>query len=169
VDEAGSALADLHLTLAVEEPLEAALSRLTDVVMALIPDATGVSLTLDESAPAESGLSTPLVLGDSVIGTLHVYGDTAFDRLDQALLELITSAASAVITNARRYVRARELADQLQQAVHSRAEIDQAKGVLMAVHGITAKEAFGRLVARSQHTNTKLHDIARQLLASITP
>ncbi|WP_329245858.1 ANTAR domain-containing protein [Actinoallomurus sp. NBC_01490] len=42
--------------------------------------------------------------------------------------------------------------------------IEQTKGVLMAQHGITADEAFQRLVRRSQDTNTKLRDVARAVL-----
>ena len=37
----------------------------------------------------------------------------------------------------------------------------------MALHGCTAEEAFARLIKQSQHTNTKLSKIARDLLASI--
>ena len=44
----------------------------------------------------------------------------------------------------------------------------QAKGVLMARHAITADRAFEVLVLRSQHTNTKLRDVARDLLKSVT-
>jgi len=54
----------------------------------------------------------------------------------------------------------------LEAALVSRAEIDQAKGMLMAVHGLTAEQAFGRLVELSQNTNTKLHEVARNLMAS---
>jgi AmiR/NasT family two-component response regulator len=55
----------------------------------------------------------------------------------------------------------------MRTALASRAEIEQAKGVLMAVHGITAEEAFGKLVTQSQHTNTKLIVVARKLLESL--
>ncbi len=50
----------------------------------------------------------------------------------------------------------------------SRAVIDQAKGVLMAVHRCTADEAFRMLVERSQHENVKLRDVARTLLQTAT-
>jgi PAS domain S-box-containing protein len=50
----------------------------------------------------------------------------------------------------------------------SRAVIEQAKGVLIAAHGISADEAFDRLVRRSQEANIKLKDIASQVLAAIS-
>ncbi|MBP2325773.1 GAF domain-containing protein [Kibdelosporangium banguiense] len=118
-------------------------------------------------------LSTPLALtgveNGQLIGALNVYGfqTDSFDRLDEALLRLVTTTASATITNAQRYLKMRDVADHMRTAMASRAEIEQAKGVLMAVHGITAEEAFDKLVAQSQRTNTKLIVIARQLLASL--
>ncbi|SMC62523.1 Two-component response regulator, AmiR/NasT family, consists of REC and RNA-binding antiterminator (ANTAR) domains [Kibdelosporangium aridum] len=117
-------------------------------------------------------LSTPLALAGpdtELIGALNVYGFQvdAFDRLDEALLKLVTSTAATTISNASRYVRMRNLAENLRTAMASRSEIEQAKGVLMAVHGITADEAFARLVGQSQHTNTKLAVVARELLASL--
>jgi GAF domain-containing protein len=114
-------------------------------------------------------LSAPLVISEELVGAFNVYGlqEDSFGKLDEALLRLVSTSASAVISNARRYLRMREIAENLQAAMASRAEIEQAKGVLMAVHGITAAEAFDRLVTKSQHTNTKLAVVARELLASL--
>jgi AmiR/NasT family two-component response regulator len=114
-------------------------------------------------------LCAPLILSTEQVGALNVYGfrENAFGQLDEALLRLVTTAASAVIGNARQYMRMRDIADNLGVAMASRAEIEQAKGVLMAVHGITAAEAFDKLVTQSQHTNTKLATVARNLLASL--
>ena len=38
----------------------------------------------------------------------------------------------------------------------------------MALHRITSDEAFHRLVERSQRTNTKLSDVADDLMRSVT-
>ena len=35
------------------------------------------------------------------------------------------------------------------------------------IHGIDADEAFSRLVQQSQHTNVKLHEVARMLVDSV--
>lgn len=37
----------------------------------------------------------------------------------------------------------------------------------MAIHGIDAQAAFTMLIAQSQHTHTKLHTVARELLDSL--
>ena len=115
-------------------------------------------------------LSAPLLLGDGpILGSLNAYSRAeGFGPVDEAMITLLSSAASAAIVNARRYVRARGRADEIAVALTSRAEIDQAKGILMARHTITAAEAFEILVDRSQRSNTKLRDVARELLRSVT-
>ena len=49
-----------------------------------------------------------------------------------------------------------------------RAEIEQAKGVLMAIYDISAEHAFDILVWRSQETNTKLRKLVRQIIRDFT-
>jgi hypothetical protein len=56
------------------------------------------------------------------------------------------------------------LADDLATALTSRAEIEQAKGVLMARHGVLAEDAFQMLARESQNTNTKLRNVAHSVL-----
>jgi hypothetical protein len=49
-----------------------------------------------------------------------------------------------------------------------RSQIEQAKGILMAVYGIPAEHAFDILVWRSQETNTKLRKLVQQVIADFT-
>lgn len=133
-----------------------------------------------EAAAAQHGiracLSVPVVLPSSEtaegehIGTLNIYShaEAAFDPFDEGLMRLFTAAASATITNAHRWQRSQERMNHLEQALLSRAVIDQAKGVLMAVHSCTAEEAFKMLVEQSQRDNVKLRDVAKNLLDSVT-
>lgn len=64
-----------------------------------------------------------------------------------------------------------ELQESLDEAVAelaaSRAVIEQAKGVLMIVYGISAERAFDILVWRSQGTNTKLRTLAENLITAV--
>ncbi|MEP6562177.1 MAG: ANTAR domain-containing protein [Nakamurella sp.] len=58
---------------------------------------------------------------------------------------------------------AEQLRDQLElmrQVFDARAIIEQAKGMLMAEHRMSADRAFELLRERSQITNTKLRDVA---------
>ncbi|MFD4676139.1 ANTAR domain-containing protein [Lentzea sp. NPDC058450] len=133
-----------------------------------------------ETAAEERGirayLSVPVVLaatddaGACHIGSLNVYSytATAFDPFDEGLLRLFTTAASAAITGAQRWQHSHRQVEQLERALSSRAVIDQAEGVLMAVHACTADEAFAKLVHNSQRDNVKLRIVAANLLASVT-
>jgi AmiR/NasT family two-component response regulator len=56
---------------------------------------------------------------------------------------------------------------QLRAALSSRPEIEQAKGVLMALHGCDADAAFKMLVHESQTKNIKLYDVALNLLRRV--
>ncbi|WP_433723170.1 PAS and ANTAR domain-containing protein [Nocardia sp. CA-129566] len=59
------------------------------------------------------------------------------------------------------------LDETLPDLLESRAVIEQAKGVLMFAYDINAEQAFGVLRWRSQETNTKLRDLAAQLIADL--
>ncbi|MGM1062871.1 ANTAR domain-containing protein [Saccharothrix sp. Mg75] len=113
-----------------------------------------------------SYLSAPLVLEDEYQGSLNLYSERThgFRELDAALLELYTTASEAALRNARRYLLARRQTEQLQSALTSRAVIDQAKGIVMAVHRVDAQRAFDLLVERSQRENLKLRDLAERFV-----
>jgi AmiR/NasT family two-component response regulator len=54
----------------------------------------------------------------------------------------------------------------LQGAFGRRAVIEQAKGILMARHAVTADKAFAMLRAHSQHNGRKLADVAAAVVES---
>jgi hypothetical protein len=58
-------------------------------------------------------------------------------------------------------------AHQLREALTSRATIDQAKGILMARHGLTPDEAWERLVRLSNDTNVRVADVSRALVYQV--
>ena len=60
--------------------------------------------------------------------------------------------------------RHKELGEGLQQAMLSRATIEQAKGILMARHKLTADAAFDLLRKASSHRNVKLRTLAEQIV-----
>lgn len=115
-----------------------------------------------------SFLAGPLMLKDEAIGALNLYSSEpdGFTNLDDVLIALFTGQAAIAVANAKTYGDAIELTRQLQEAISSRAVIEQAKGVLMARESIDADAAFGRLRAESQSRNVKLRDIAREVVGS---
>ena len=57
---------------------------------------------------------------------------------------------------------------QLRRAMQTRPVIDLARGILMASFGLSAERAWEVLVSVSQHTNTKLHQVADDLVGAVT-
>ncbi|MFJ5775449.1 ANTAR domain-containing protein [Streptomyces sp. NPDC093094] len=56
---------------------------------------------------------------------------------------------------------------QLRRAMRTRPTIDLARGVLMASFGLSPDQAWDVLVQVSQHTNTKLHRLAGELVEAV--
>lgn len=75
---------------------------------------------------------------------------------------------SRTIGDFARFKSAQDVADSIQRALQTRAPIEQAKGVLMAVHGIDADQAFEILRRESQTTNVRLHTVAENLVARVS-
>lgn len=55
----------------------------------------------------------------------------------------------------------------LRAALTSRAVIDQAKGVIMAVRRVDADHAFMLMVEQSQNQNIKVRDLAQQFVTAV--
>jgi PAS domain S-box-containing protein len=68
----------------------------------------------------------------------------------------------------RHETRQEVLDEALPDLFENRAAIEQAKGVLMYVYRVSAEQAFRVLQWRSQETNVKLRELAKQLLAEIS-
>ncbi|RAJ60478.1 ANTAR domain-containing protein [Streptomyces sp. Amel2xB2] len=58
--------------------------------------------------------------------------------------------------------------EQLREAMVSRAVIEQARGMLMALALCSGQTAWSLLVEISQHSNVKLRDVAAALVAAAT-
>ena len=55
--------------------------------------------------------------------------------------------------------------ENLRRRLESQPVIEQAKGILMVCHGVSADDAFEMLSRWSQDTNTKVHQIARSIVS----
>lgn len=127
-----------------------------------------------ERVGVQAYLSVPLLVeaegrAGELVGALNLYSHTAaaFDPFDEALMRLFSTAAAQAIGNAGRWQQSRDQVRNLEIALASRAEIDQAKGILMAVHRCTAEEAFEKLVELSQRRNVKVRQVAKEFLDSV--
>jgi GAF domain-containing protein len=115
-----------------------------------------------------STASFPMLIDDVRHGAMNMYSRTesAFGSAELVAGRQFAAQAGVVIAYARSYWNALELSQNLQTAIAHRAEIEQAKGVIIGATGATADEAFDVLVKQSQHENRKLRDIAIELVAS---
>ncbi|HEY0509683.1 MAG TPA: GAF and ANTAR domain-containing protein [Blastococcus sp.] len=117
---------------------------------------------------ALSSLSVPLRLDEGMSAALNIYARTshAFDQQSRSTAGRFVPYAAVAVANMHAYQDARDLADNLQLAMESRAVIDQAKGIVMERHKLTAVQAFQLLAEASMRTNRKLRDVAEYLVTT---
>ncbi len=116
--------------------------------------------------PVVAAMGVPVVAAGEKVGCLNCYSPTrgAFTRSQEQAAEVLALAAGVALEAVEENTRLRTVAAQLDQAMASRAVIDQAKGIVMARRGCTADEAFAHLAALSQQRNVKVRDLARALV-----
>jgi GAF domain-containing protein len=107
-------------------------------------------------------LSVPIVARGEGLGALNLYTrqSSGFDDAAAARVSTFAAHAAIVLANAQVYSDARQLSENLNQAMSSRATIDYAVGILMAHGGRSPEDAFQLLVRASQRENRKLREVA---------
>ena len=135
-----------------------------------------VSVSSDDRWPAFAGaarehgvlaaMSIPLGNHETVIGALNLYSQSAsgYDDAARDVACAFADQLGVAVASATLYAESFELAQQLQQAMESRAVIEQAKGILMAAQRCSADQAFQILVRASQNQNRKLRAIAGEIV-----
>jgi GAF domain-containing protein len=113
-----------------------------------------------------SSLSVPLPFQGVTIGALDTYSrqPKVFDDTDVELAQEVAAWVAVAVGNAEAAARTSDDLIQLRTVMMSRAYIEQAKGILMERHKIAEDEAFTMLTHVSQRTNTKLRDVAEELV-----
>lgn len=98
--------------------------------------------------------------------TLAVTGQGRRDPATGKLIELIGFFIDA--TKSHRQAAARDATASIRASSESRAAIEQAKGILMAVYGVEEEEAFDLLRRASNDENIAVKDIADTLVEQIS-
>lgn len=113
-----------------------------------------------------STLSLPLVVRDECVGALnfYAYAERAFSPSSESVGVAFADQSAVVLANALAYWGVRQLADELDEALKSRATIEQAKGIIMATNHCDPDAAFEVLKRASQRTNTKLRSLALDIV-----
>lgn len=115
-------------------------------------------------------LAAPLVLDENRCGSLNIYcvGRDGFDHIDEASIAVLATSIETVVALTQRARAAEREVDGLRTAMRTRSDIDQAKGIIMALRGMSADHAFALLSEQSQNRNIKVSEIAAAMIRSIT-
>ena len=108
----------------------------------------------------------PMRLREHIIGALNLFGsaDALFDLADVRVVQALADVATIALMQERTIRRAEELTEQLQGALTSRVVVEQAKGAVAALRGITTDEAFELLRSRARSSRQRLVDVAQAVL-----
>ncbi|MFC0004888.1 GAF and ANTAR domain-containing protein [Micromonospora siamensis] len=114
-----------------------------------------------------SSLSIGLPIQEAVVGALNVYGGPphSFDAEAVTVAESFAAYAAVALANAHLYDSTSTLAEQMREAMRSRAVIEQAKGIIMGSRRCSPDEAFALLARISQDSNRKVREVAEALVA----
>ncbi len=106
-----------------------------------------------------SGLSFKLYTSERTAGALNLFSFkvNAFDAEDETTGVVLAAHAAAAILASRQ-------GEQLQSALSTRDRIGQAKGIIMERFGVDDMKAFDMLRTLSQDSNTRLVDVAQQVI-----
>ncbi|MEV6286184.1 GAF and ANTAR domain-containing protein [Kribbella sp. NPDC051770] len=112
-----------------------------------------------------SVLDVPLMLGDGsrTVGALGLYSPDAdaFGPDDEAIAQILARHATVAVATARHE-------ETMAQAIDARKLVGMAMGILMERFDVDSDRAFAILKRYSQDTNTKLRDVAQQLVDTRT-
>ncbi len=113
----------------------------------------------------------PLRQDTVVLGALNLFRETdePLPEDDLVLAQALANIVTLTLLMRRETAQARDLAGHLQNALHSRVLIEQAKGALAERLGVSPDEAFERMRGQARDTNTKLLDVAAQIVGSAGP
>lgn len=119
---------------------------------------------------ARSSMSFPIAARTDTAGALNLYSPQphGFDDADLSALRALASQATGAIVLAQRMARSQQFTRDVQQALRSRAVIDQAVGIIMAQQRCPSPEAFAILRSASQSRNVKLRDLCAELITRLT-
>lgn len=130
------------------------LAREADRWPLFVPEALGAGF--------RSVIAVPLRLRKQTIGGLSLFSSSADPArvADQQIAQALADVATIGIIHQRSLHRSTVLSEQLQQALHSRVAIEQAKGVLSERNHVEMGAAFDAMRHYARNNNLKLTDVA---------
>jgi GAF domain-containing protein len=143
-----------------------------DRVAVVVPDLAASAERWPDFTPRalEAGFRSvhafPMRLRNQVIGALNLFssGMTEYAAADARVVQSLADVATIGILQERSIARAEAVTEQLQGALNSRIVIEQAKGALARMEGISVDAAFERLRERARSSRQRLVDVAAAVL-----
>jgi AmiR/NasT family two-component response regulator len=106
-----------------------------------------------------------------VIGALNVFGSRPGSTLadsDVPIVQALADVAAIGLLQERAIRRGEILTEQLQGALNSRIVIEQAKGAIAQIHGVSVDEAFILIRTYARRNNRRLSDVAYTIVTDPT-
>ena len=118
------------------------------------------------SAAARSVLAVPLRAEERALGVLTVLSDEPrqWSIPEVAAAEVLAELASGYAAHESELGEVRRTVEQLQEALESRVDIEQAKGVLVGELGFTVDQAYLLLRNHARRNNVTLRSVAHAVV-----
>ena len=167
-NDAGKAL-ELFQLQSSEGPCLDAFTTRQPVVNTDLSRASDIWPTFAREARAagfESVHAFPMRLRNEVIGALNLFGraTVTFEPEEMRIVQSLADIATIAILQERSIAQAEVLTGQLQSALNSRIVIEQAKGALSRIEGVSVDEAFVMMRQRARSNRIRLVDLASEIL-----
>jgi transcriptional regulator with GAF, ATPase, and Fis domain len=109
----------------------------------------------------------PMRLRGEVIGALSMFGQHpgALDADDVRIVQALVDVATIGLLQERAIRRGEVLTEQLQGALNSRVVIEQAKGALAQIRGISVDEAFELMRSFARRNGRRLSQVAQAVVS----
>jgi GAF domain-containing protein len=111
-------------------------------------------------------LASPLPYNQDAVGVVAVLSERSrpWSPANELALLAFTDLAALLIASIIQGEQTSEVAGQLQGALNSRQQIEQAKGILMGTRGIPARTAYEHLRAKARSERRKLAEVCAEIV-----
>lgn len=138
----------------------------------VIPDVRVAADRWPQFAPraAKAGFrsvhAVPMHLRNQVIGAMNLFSTHTggMEPNELVIVQSLADTATIGLIQERAIRRGEMLTEQLHAALNSRIVIEQAKGALSRIHGISVDEAFRLMRGFARHTNQRLGEVATYVI-----
>jgi AmiR/NasT family two-component response regulator len=103
---------------------------------------------------------------NKVIGALNLFSTTEgrIDANDGLVIQALADVATIGLLQQRAIAHGEILTEQLQIALRSRVTIEQAKGALARMRGVSVDEAFALMRTHARENHLRLTDLAMSVI-----